>query len=389
MLLLGLTACEDFIESNKDNERTDRDYLFVSILVTDVNGRPMPNVAVDMYEDDFPVTYTNILFGKNENDYMKTIANKQAVESVVTDEEGVANFIFVYGHYDHLASIAYFASSSSNTQVVQSSTIYRYFFAVDDGYYKSDEVVAIPIKIGNESVKENLTVHLKTDYQSGDFIYGVAPEFNDVLLNANADGTFSVSFKVNNTRLKSLLILDKNSDVVADLLTDEVRDGFVNEVVSQNLPVDEYYIVAKTIDDYSADLPLGENIDYVIGALMSETGSYLSIVDNESLTMYMAKTKAAEVIAISSDDGYSVMGLKKATDARSLQVVAIAGKVAFFQDGLAESEVGVNGVIFTESGCICKINSIVNDYNGNAIINMYTIKRNDKIKIIYSDSFSK
>ena len=90
--------------------------------------------------------------------------------------------------------------------------------------------------------------------------------------------------------------------------------------------------------------------------------------------MDAAKSEAAEVIAESSSDGYSVTGLKKASTARNADIAAKAGKVALYQNGESVASIKEGGVIITASGAICKVVKFNNTASGDATVEGITMK---------------
>lgn len=220
-------------------------------------------------------------------------------------------------------------------------------------------------------------------------------------IKANSDGTITfVGDVASNAKIKTFVLQDQSGKTVYDFVAsnDQVKeklkeiadDGTVTKekvfslknITSSNIPVDLYTLVIKT-KKQSTEAALGEVLDYLIGASGSKTGSYLSIVNNDAFDQTAAETeKNAEVIAVSSSDGYTVEGLKRASEAKSDKVVARAGKVALFDAaGASATQINKGGVIITESGCICKINDLTNTSTGDATVKAVTIKKNDKLGI--------
>ncbi len=217
---------------------------------------------------------------------------------------------------------------------------------------------------------------------------------DNVKVQANGDGTIIVQCDVaTNAKLKVFELQDSDGIVVYDFLgsNEQVKEKIksidgnarvtqkmvfnLTGITSPALPVDNYTLVIKT-KTKKVEERLGEVIEYKIGAAKSEIGVYLSIVNNHTLTYAQARElyDAAEVIAVSSPDGYTVEGLKRATEAKNSDIAAYAGKVTLLQDGNVVSQVGEGGVIITKSGVICKIISIENDASGVASIKMATYK---------------
>lgn len=224
------------------------------------------------------------------------------------------------------------------------------------------------------------------------------PEVDEVIetgnfkIKANPNGTITfVGDVASNAKIKKFELVDASGNVVYDFLESNEQVKEKNKVIDENgkvtkekvfnltginsgeIPVDLYTLNIKT-RKASTDAKLGEVLDYTIGASKSEAGSYLSIVENKQMKQAEAKEKAAEVIAESSSDGYSVVGLKPASKAKDATIAALAGKVALFQDGAAAASVKEGGVIITKSGCICKVNKFENTSTGDATVKAVTIK---------------
>lgn len=228
---------------------------------------------------------------------------------------------------------------------------------------------------------------------------GTEPEVDEVIdatnfkIKANANGTVTfIGDVASNAKIKTFQLLYSDGSVAYDFLASNKQVKEKNDVIDENgkvtkekvfnltginsgdINVDLFTLTIKT-KKAKTEASLGQILDYKIGASKSSTGSYLSIVNNEAFTMEDAKSaKHAEVIAVSSDDGYTVEGLKRASKAASAEVAANAGKVALFQNGAAAEQIKAGGVIITESGCICKINSLDSDASGDATVKAVTIK---------------
>ena len=339
-LVLLFASCEDSINISHED-------AIIKVTVLDNNGNPVSHKTVYMFTEEFPITYTNVYFRGQDKTSETNFTKKNASASEVTGTDGVATFIIDGG--DLVGSCIFSILDLDKTTI--------------NVFPKYGGTTAAILKPSN-NFAENL-------------------ELSRVVITPNADGTINIEFDINNVNIKTLCIYDADGAVAEDLLMHNTLDGiFYNHVVSQPLPVDEYYIIAKTQDDQTANIALGEKIEYRIGSLKSVNGSYLSIIDNRQMTMETATTYPAEVIAESSYDGY-VAGLRAAIHATNAAVAAKAGKVAFFQDGnRVDNSVGVGATIITESGCICKVNSIQLDASSaDAQITMYTIKSNDQITV--------
>jgi hypothetical protein len=197
----------------------------------------------------------------------------------------------------------------------------------------------------------------------------------------NSNGTVVYDFVANNDVVKEKLKqIDDNGEVTKEKVFS------VKGVESNKVAVDFYTLVIKTKNtNNSVSIALGEELNYTIGATKSSSGSYLSITNNKQMTVDVASKEASEVIAKSSSDGYSVEGLQAASKAGSAAVASIADKVALYQNGSPVSVVTAGGVIFTQSGCICKINSFANTSTGDATINAVTIRAVNDLKVDLSE----
>jgi len=223
-------------------------------------------------------------------------------------------------------------------------------------------------------------------------------ETSGLKIKANANGTIQFIGDVSsNAKIKTFQLVDASGKAVYDFvesneqvkekLKDIAEDGKVTkenvfslkDIKSAEIPVDLYTLVIKT-KKANTNVELGETLEYKIGASKSTTGSYLSVVNNEAFNYETAKTKACEVVAVSSTDGLSVTGLKKGSKANDPSVAGAAGKVAFFEGGKDVDEITTpaGAVIITASGCICKINSLTADASGDAFIKAVTIKKTEK-----------
>lgn len=253
------------------------------------------------------------------------------------------------------------------------------------------------LSAGFTACGDDETKDVLEDLVSVDEVIDVA----NLKIKANSDGTITfVGDVASNAKIKTFVLQDQSGKTVYDFVAsnDQVKeklkeiadDGTVTKekvfslknITSSNIPVDLYTLVIKT-KKQSTEAALGEVLDYLIGASGSKTGSYLSIVNNDAFDQTAAETeKNAEVIAVSSSDGYTVEGLKRASEAKSDKVVARAGKVALFDAaGASATQINKGGVIITESGCICKINDLTNTSTGDATVKAVTIKKNDKLGI--------
>lgn len=219
-------------------------------------------------------------------------------------------------------------------------------------------------------------------------------------IKANADGTITIEGKVEaNAKIKEFCLYAEDGKTVKyDFLesSEQVKeknkvydeDGkatkeklFKLENLNTTVPVDLYVLSIKTKNvKKPVKEQLGEVLEYKIGARESKTGSYLSIVNNEAFALEDAKaTKSCEVASLSSEDGKSVTGLKKGSKLLHPDAAANSKKVAFFVDGKSVDEIAIadaaKAVIITESGCICKINSLEQNADGDATIKAVTIKK--------------
>lgn len=214
--------------------------------------------------------------------------------------------------------------------------------------------------------------------------------FDGLNVKAQTNGQVLIDGKVTaNTKIKSLVLSsdEEGKNVIVDLLAsgDQTKAKEINEagekqktftldIPTAAVDVQTMYLVGKTRGDKKASSQITETLSYTIGASKSDAGSYLSIINKKQMTMDVAKTEAAEVIAESSADGYSVTGLKKASTAKSADIAAKAGKVALYQNGSSVASITEGGVIITESGAICKVVKFNNTASGDATVEGITMK---------------
>ena len=215
--------------------------------------------------------------------------------------------------------------------------------------------------------------------------------FDGLNVKAQTNGQVLIDGKVTaNTKIKSLVLAsdEEGKNVIVDLLKsgDQTKAKEINEagekqktftldIPTAAVDVQTMYLVGKTRGDKKATSQITETLNYTIGASKSTAGSYLSIFGNKQMTMDVAKSEAAEVIAESSEDGYSVTGLKKASTAKNAEIAAKAGKVALYQNGESVASIKEGGVIITASGAICKIVKFDNNTStGDAPVEGITMK---------------
>ncbi len=340
------------------------DFRILGISVQDDKGYALADKTVYVFLDEFPPTYTNAMF--SDDNSIASFKEEDAVASAITHQDG--------------SICVDFSTTQLTTDDVfinyEEALKHKYYFIVFDDNHKPYGFEYF-IKVAEHNNPISKIIILPSNNNP-------ALNFSDVTVSPDADENMSILFNVNNKeKIQSLYICDKNHTIMEDL-SGQINDDFSYDgcafVYSSKIPIDNYYICAQTTDNLTAEFPLGENIDYVIGNHLT----YLSIFDNKSYTMENAVVNKVDVMSVSSDDG-RVYGLKAAEKAHNATVAENARKVLLIQDGNQVSEVVENGIIIAENGCICKINSITND-NNDAIINMFTIKNSEKITIDLSDN---
>jgi hypothetical protein len=232
--------------------------------------------------------------------------------------------------------------------------------------------------------------------------------FDGLNVVAQANGQVLIYGKVTaNTKIKSL-VLSSDADgknVIKDLLKDgdltkvkaindegEKEKSFTLDIPTAAVDVQTMYLVGKTKGDKQASSAITETIEYKIGASKAKTGSYVSITENkqyfyqeENGTPFLCNADGSvndavalatvEVIAASSDDGYTVTGIKRASEANSKVIAGGCGKTALFgADGKAASGVVTEGTIVTKAGAICKFKLNESDASGDATFTGITMK---------------
>gem|GEM_PF-2132350 len=382
---LSFAACGD---DDKEDEKPEQKVTTTVTITVVKDGKPVEGKAVYMFAN---VAKTVDLSYVHKAD---------AMTFETTNNDGVAKFTFSGNDLNgNLRKTYYFAVAKNGDD---NNYDYNEFYAevaLKAGESKDatidmteTEPVVVPsnntqepVNNGGEAMEEPVNV----------------PEVIDVTnlkIKGNQNGTISlVCDVVSNAKLKTFEIQDVNGNVVYNFLesNEQVKEKNIvidkervtnekafdlSSIESTHIPVDLYKLVIATREE-KTEFTLGEETDYQIGANKSTIGAYLSIVNNKSMVMAEAKETPAEVIARSSEDGYSVVGLIRASYARSADVASHAGRVALFQNGIDVTEVKEGGVIFTESGCIIKINSIVNSSVGEATIKTVTYKSNSDFTV--------
>jgi hypothetical protein len=200
--------------------------------------------------------------------------------------------------------------------------------------------------------------------------------FSGLNVVAQPDGKVLIDGKITaNTKIKKLVLSTdaEGNNVIVDLLAsgDQTKAKEINEagekqktftldIPTSAVEVQTMYIYGKTKGEKKSSAQLTETLEYKIGAAKSETCSYLSVIDNKAYNLADAKANASkvEVIANSSADGYTVEGIKRASEAKSADINSKCGKVALYQNGQSTNVIKDGGVIVTASGAICKVISI-------------------------------
>jgi len=207
-------------------------------------------------------------------------------------------------------------------------------------------------------------------------------KFNNLTAKANADGTITIGGSITtNTKLKEFCLyqedgttveynfLEENEQVKEknNVLDDNGKASkekqFTLDIASKTVPVAIYKLVIKTKKNKEQSETIGEVLTYKIGPAESATSSYLSVVKNKPMTLNDAKANVAdvEIIANSTNSGFDMDGIKRASDAKSTDINSACGKVALFDANgkLVEKGGKINGgTIITASGCICKMEAI-------------------------------
>jgi hypothetical protein len=212
------------------------------------------------------------------------------------------------------------------------------------------------------------------------------PEVDEVIdvanfkIKANTDGTITFVGDVeSNAKIKTFELVDASGNVVYDFVksNEQVKEKLkelddngkvtktkvfsLKNINSDPIPVDLYTLNIKT-RKAKTEAKLGEVLDYTIGTGSSTTASYLSVINNKSYNM--AAASAADVVGtieVIAEGSKTVEGVKRASEAKSAAINSKCGKVALFdKDGKAvkSGAISEGGVIITQSGCICKIQSI-------------------------------
>jgi len=218
--------------------------------------------------------------------------------------------------------------------------------------------------------------------------------FDKLNVIAQAKGQVLIDGEVTaNTKIKSLVLSrdEEGKDVIVDLLKsgDQTKAKEINEAGEKQktftlsiptvaVDVETMYLVGKTRGDKKATSQITETIEYTIGASNSAAGSYLSITNNKQYTydQAVADPSTIEVIAESSADGYTVTGIKRASEAKNATIKSGCAKTALFDaNGNAVTTSVTTGTIVTKAGAICKFTLGASDSStGDAKITGITMK---------------
>ena len=217
--------------------------------------------------------------------------------------------------------------------------------------------------------------------------------FSDIAVSVTNDGKLNITGKINsNTEIKSLELVkaDYQTTLInllkhgdADRIKALYEAGQNGKEYSLEIPTfafpidnmeDGIILKAVTKGGKTVTIPITEMIYFEIGAANSYLGTYFSFKELRSFMFAEAKENSVDIYSKSAEDGYNVIGFKKASTARSADVAAKAGKDAFFQNGTSVEEVSEGGVIITESGVICLISKITNNQDAIASVEGYIIK---------------
>jgi len=219
--------------------------------------------------------------------------------------------------------------------------------------------------------------------------------FDGLNVIAQTNGQVLIDGKVTaNTKIKSLVLAsdEEGKNVIVDLLKsgDQTKAKEINEagekqktftldIPTAAVDVQTMYLVGKTKGDKQASSAITETIEYTIGAKNSPAGSYLSITNNKQYTydQAVADPSDIEVIAESSTDGYTVTGIKRASEAQNTTIKGGCAKTALFDtNGNSVTTSLTTGTIVTAAGAICKFTLGASDAstNGDAKITGVTMK---------------
>lgn len=201
----------------------------------------------------------------------------------------------------------------------------------------------------------------------------IQPSLSDVKVTAQANGQIIIDAQLStNAEIKTLAITNdpEGKEIIADLLKDgnqsmaksikevgKKREDYTLPIPTKAVDVQEMYLYVETEGGKQKILEITEERRYMIGGPKSTWGSYLSITDNKLFRLEEAKEYPTEVMPIFGED-YTVIGLKKASQAKNADIAAKAGKVAFYQNQKAVDEISEGGLIITAKGVICLVSKI-------------------------------
>lgn len=369
-LVMFVSLCAVSCDKDKNGEKDEKK---ATVNITVINAKK-------------PVEGKIVYLFSNEKS-IKDIVRKDILTFEETDKDGVAKFVFNENQLNgDFKKTFYFACAlrgdeDKDYDYAHDFCDYYAEVALKAGDVKSDTIDITPKKDDEPVIAEQL-------------------KFSNLIVQANVDGTISIGGTITtNTKLKEFALrTEDGKQVVYDFLSDnqQIKEKNANleengkasnerqftlDIVSASVPINNYQLVIKTKNDKKLTETIGEVLVYKIGAAKSYIGSYLSIVNNRCYGLEDAKVHAVELVAVSSADGLSVEGLRKATSAKSKDVAAMAGKVVLFQNYAVTETITAGGIIITESGCICKVNTIDNNTDSEATIKAVTIRNDGSLKV--------
>lgn len=228
----------------------------------------------------------------------------------------------------------------------------------------------------------------KNEQTGGEGAVAEEMKFNDLKATANADGSITIGGSITtNTKLKEFCLYNEDGSVAYNFLKDNDQikeknevladDGtsskekqFTLPVASKKLPVAIYKLTIKTRKNAAVAETIGAKFTVTIGSSKNTTiGSYLCLAEaaegkNEGVYMMAAAKEnpaKIDVIAKSSDDGYDVIGIQRASKAKAAGISDGAGKTALFDDKgntIEDDSHVLVGTVITdgpEDACIAKV----------------------------------
>ena len=216
-------------------------------------------------------------------------------------------------------------------------------------------------------------------------------------------------------KLKEFEVLGENDNVIATLgdkhTTFKEKDENGKKVFTMTVtsdPIDVQILkfrIKAGVKKPMTSSTIGAKFSVTIGSSKNtEVGSYLCLAEaaeGNNGGVYLQKAAQSnpsiiDVIAKSSDDGYDVLGIQRATKAKASGISSSAGKTALFDGNGSKIEDGsyvTSGTIITDGpsdACIAKVTVTPNSTSKSAEVKGIVIKNSNTLPLdVSAFTFSK